>query len=101
MRVLVTGVAGFIGYSLTQHLLARGDSVIGIDCVNAYYDVNAEGSAAGPAGRSGRQSLRFLRQDFADYPGLVAALEGWNLTGSSIWARRPGCAIRSKTRMPI
>jgi UDP-glucuronate 4-epimerase len=38
-RVLVTGAAGFIGYHLTQRLIARGEEVIGIDNLNAYYDV--------------------------------------------------------------
>ena len=31
MKVLVTGSAGFIGSSLSMHLLARGDEVVGID----------------------------------------------------------------------
>lgn len=39
MKVLVTGSAGFIGSSLTQRLLARGDEVIGLDNLNDYYDV--------------------------------------------------------------
>ena len=38
MKVLITGVAGFIGYHLSQMLLARGDTVIGLDNLNAYYD---------------------------------------------------------------
>lgn len=38
MTVLVTGAAGFIGARLTQHLLARGDTVIGYDSLNDYYD---------------------------------------------------------------
>jgi UDP-glucuronate 4-epimerase len=38
MRVLVTGAAGFIGFHLAKRLLARGDSVVGIDNLNAYYD---------------------------------------------------------------
>ena len=38
MRVLVTGAAGFIGSSLCERLLARGDEVLGYDNVNAYYD---------------------------------------------------------------
>ncbi|OQY51844.1 MAG: capsular biosynthesis protein CpsI [Desulfobacteraceae bacterium 4572_89] len=40
MKVLVTGVAGFIGYSLTARLLEEGHGVIGIDNLNDYYDVN-------------------------------------------------------------
>ncbi len=39
MHILVTGAAGFIGYHVAQALLARGDSVVGFDSVNDYYDV--------------------------------------------------------------
>jgi UDP-glucuronate 4-epimerase len=38
MRILVTGTAGFIGAALAQRLLARGDTVHGIDNHNSYYD---------------------------------------------------------------
>lgn len=40
MKVLVTGVAGFIGYHLAQRLLTDGIQVYGIDNLNDYYDVN-------------------------------------------------------------
>jgi UDP-glucuronate 4-epimerase len=40
MRVLVTGVAGFIGHHLALRLLARGDDVVGVDNLNDYYDVS-------------------------------------------------------------
>ena len=40
MKVLVTGAAGFIGAAVSQTLAARGDTVIGIDNLNDYYDVN-------------------------------------------------------------
>ena len=40
MKVLITGTAGFIGSTLAQKLIARGDEVIGIDNLNDYYDVN-------------------------------------------------------------
>ena len=38
MRILVTGAAGFIGFHVARKLLARGDSVVGFDVVNDYYD---------------------------------------------------------------
>src|SRR6266852_4864979 len=40
MTVLVTGAAGFIGFHVCKALLARGDIVIGIDNLSAYYDVD-------------------------------------------------------------
>jgi UDP-glucuronate 4-epimerase len=40
MRVLITGVAGFIGHHLALHMLSRGDDVVGIDNLNDYYDVS-------------------------------------------------------------
>lgn len=39
MKILVTGVAGFIGYFTTQLLLANDHTVVGIDNLNDYYDV--------------------------------------------------------------
>ncbi|MBZ0329185.1 NAD-dependent epimerase [Halomonas sp. ANAO-440] len=38
MKILVTGNAGFIGFHTTKRLLERGDSVVGFDSVNDYYD---------------------------------------------------------------
>ncbi len=40
MKVLLTGVAGFIGHSVCLSLLARGDTVVGVDNLNDYYDVS-------------------------------------------------------------
>lgn len=40
MRLLVTGSAGFIGYHLAKHRLEQGDTVIGIDNLNDYYEVS-------------------------------------------------------------
>jgi len=39
VSIIVTGAAGFIGYHVAEALLARGDTVIGLDNLNAYYDV--------------------------------------------------------------
>ena len=38
MRILVTGVAGFIGMHVAMRLLADGHEVIGLDNINDYYD---------------------------------------------------------------
>ncbi|CAM1339427.1 NAD-dependent epimerase [Tenacibaculum aestuarii] len=40
MKILVTGAAGFIGFHLSEKLLALGHTVVGIDNINDYYDVN-------------------------------------------------------------
>lgn len=39
MKIFITGTAGFIGFHLAKRLLERGDSVVGIDNINDYYDV--------------------------------------------------------------
>ena len=36
--ILITGVAGFIGFSVTKHLLKRNYKVIGVDNLNNYYN---------------------------------------------------------------
>jgi UDP-glucuronate 4-epimerase len=38
-KILVTGAAGFIGFHLSRRLLDRGDTVVGLDNLNDYYDV--------------------------------------------------------------
>jgi UDP-glucuronate 4-epimerase len=40
MNVLITGTAGFIGFHLTNKLLGQGYTVVGVDSINDYYDVN-------------------------------------------------------------
>ncbi|HUY83234.1 MAG TPA: NAD-dependent epimerase [Steroidobacteraceae bacterium] len=70
MKLLVTGAAGFIGYHTARALLERGDSVVGIDNLNAYYD---------PALKSARLErlapyprFRFEKIDVADRTALAA-----------------------------
>lgn len=75
MNVLVTGVAGFIGYSLAVKLLERGDTVIGVDVVNAYYDVKLKEARLARLAALGGARFRFHRVDFADYAVLTEALK--------------------------
>ncbi len=52
MKILITGTAGFIGFHLAKKLLERGDTVIGIDNINDYYDVNLKYSRLAETGIS-------------------------------------------------
>jgi len=39
MKILITGTAGFIGYHLSKKLIERGDTIVGVDQINDYYDI--------------------------------------------------------------
>jgi UDP-glucuronate 4-epimerase len=65
MRVLVTGAAGFIGFHVAQRLLARGDSVVGFDVVNDYYDPAIK-EARLRVLEGGNGDFSFIRANLAD-----------------------------------
>ena len=44
MKILVTGNAGFIGFHICKKLLERGDTVVGLDNLNPYYDIDLKRS---------------------------------------------------------
>jgi len=72
MAILVTGAAGFIGYHLSQRLLGRGETVIGLDNLNHYYDVRLK--EARLARLVSQPNFSFVRADIADTPGFNDAL---------------------------
>ncbi len=64
MKVLVTGVAGFIGACTARRLLERGDEVVGLDNLNDYYDVSLK--RARLALFDAYPRFRFVLADLAD-----------------------------------
>ena len=69
MKILVTGVAGFIGMHTALRLLERGDEVIGIDNLNDYYSVALKESRL--ARLQAHPGFRFQRLDLADRNGIA------------------------------
>jgi UDP-glucuronate 4-epimerase len=68
MRILVTGAAGFIGYHAALALLERGDTVVGVDNLNDYYDVRLKEARLSRLMPHAR--FRFARLDLADRAGI-------------------------------
>src|SRR3954463_10208907 len=64
MKILLTGAAGFIGFHTAKVLLDRGDEVIGLDNLNAYYDVTLK--EARLAQLLPRNSFRFVKASLED-----------------------------------
>lgn len=71
MKVLITGAAGFIGSNLAMRLLERGDTVIGIDNHNDYYDPAIK--EARLARHANHQNYVHLRIDLADKKAIEDA----------------------------
>lgn len=78
MKILVTGNAGFIGFHTVRRLLERGDSVVGFDVVNEYYDPTLKEArleqlrqvAEGATG-----DYTFIRENLADMEAVRACFE--------------------------
>jgi UDP-glucuronate 4-epimerase len=70
MHILVTGAAGFIGFHTSNKLLARGDTVVGLDNLNDYYDVNLK--KARLALLEPQPGFTFAGIDLVDRPALEA-----------------------------
>ena len=73
MRILITGVAGFIGSTLVVKLLNRGDEVYGIDNLNEYYDVSLKKARLSRIEE--RKEFRFHKLDIVDRAGMQRLLQ--------------------------
>jgi UDP-glucuronate 4-epimerase len=69
VKVLVTGAAGFIGSTVSRKLLDRGDEVVGLDNLNAYYDPKLK--EARLARLTSRKGFSFAKLDLADAQGMA------------------------------
>ena len=80
MKVLITGSAGFIGFFLAKALLARGDSVVGIDNLNGYYDpalkrARLQDLEQFTQVQQANQRYTFIPMDMADRAGMAQLFE--------------------------
>lgn len=86
MKVLVSGAAGFIGSFLTERLAARGDEVVGLDNLNAYYPASLkldrlkrlginEVAESGFVTSTIYNNFRFVKMDLADQAGIATLFE--------------------------
>ena len=72
MTVLVTGAAGFVGSFVAARLLDRGETVVGVDSFNAYYDPALKRARA--AGLEGRPGFRMVELDVAEVDAFATVL---------------------------
>ncbi len=72
MTVVVTGAAGFIGLHVAERLLQRGETVIGVDDFNDYYDPALK--AARAARLAAWPAFRMMRADIADEAAMLALI---------------------------
>lgn len=73
MNFLVTGAAGFIGFHVSQRLLAAGHQVVGIDNLNDYYDVNLKQARLNLI--KADSGFTFIEMDLADRDAMASLFD--------------------------
>ena len=73
MKILVTGAAGFIGFHLIKALLKQDCFIVGIDNLNAYYDVNLKKDRLKILSEcSTEDTFKFIKLDLADRAAMAS-----------------------------
>ena len=75
MATLVTGGAGFIGFHVARRLMERGEQVIALDNLNAYYSVQLKRDRLAKQQADHAGAFTFVEVDFADQASLTPVLE--------------------------
>lgn len=87
MKYLVTGAAGFIGFHVAKKLLERGDTVVGLDIINDYYDVSLKVNRLAELGispsqiekdklvKANNKAFSFIKMDLTDKNLLLQLFE--------------------------
>jgi UDP-glucuronate 4-epimerase len=91
MNILITGIAGFIGFHTSKSLLNKGHKIVGVDNINDYYDVNLKYSRLKSLGigkekaklflnpvQSNKSNLVFMRLNIEDRENLPKLFENYN-----------------------
>ena len=79
MKILVTGTAGFIGFYVTKQLVEQGHTVVGLDNINDYYDINLKYARLHELGFTRQSSEQFLNQTSSSKYGLTCSFVRMNL----------------------
>jgi UDP-glucuronate 4-epimerase len=86
--ILVTGVAGFIGFHVAQRFLAEGYHVVGVDCFTPYYDVSLKKARLTQLEKY--KTFIFLKHDLADVLETAAIFQKYHFDYIIHLAAQPG-----------
>jgi len=86
--ILVTGAAGFVGFHVARRLCEQGRAVVGLDSVNAYYDVKLKQARLRQLAPS--PNFRFEKLDLGDRAGMAAFFAAHRFPAVVHLAAQPG-----------
>ncbi|KGE79117.1 NAD-dependent epimerase [Halomonas salina] len=88
MKVLITGVAGFIGHAVARRLSGQGHEIVGVDNLNPYYDVALKQARLDDL--QDCQDVRFIRLELSDREAVATLFEAEGFERVIHLAAQPG-----------